>query len=156
MDDTFYLSNMAPQVGDAFNGGIWRTIEKSVRKLLKDRNDVHALQVVSGSLYLPILDLPNGRKGDEKSIVVYPVIGKSQIAVPTHFFKVVLAEKNGGKFEEYAVLIRNEPVWGKKASDFAVTIEKIERLSGLVFFREANIDGVRPNIDRTRLRGLPN
>lgn len=48
------------------------------------------MYVVTGPLYLPNL-VENGRK-----YVKYEVIGSNDVAVPTHFFKVILMEKNNG------------------------------------------------------------
>ena len=39
MDDTFYLSNMAPQVGRGFNRDKWEHLERYVRKLVKVREN---------------------------------------------------------------------------------------------------------------------
>ena len=40
--------------------------------------------------------------------------------------------------------------------DFAVTIEDIEKVSGLLFFREADSKGNIPKIDRLKVRRLLN
>ena len=39
MDDTFFLSNMAPQVGRGFNRDKWEHLERYVRKLVKVREN---------------------------------------------------------------------------------------------------------------------
>ena len=39
MDDTFLLSNMAPQVGKGFNRDKWEHLERYVRKLVKVREN---------------------------------------------------------------------------------------------------------------------
>nr|CAD7422008.1 unnamed protein product [Timema poppensis] len=50
VDQTFLLSNMAPQVGRGFNRDSWNTLEKHVRKLTKKYINVY---VCTGPLYLP-------------------------------------------------------------------------------------------------------
>lgn len=50
MDQTFYLSNMAPQVGVGFNRHSWNRLEKYVRKLTNVYKDVY---VCTGPLYIP-------------------------------------------------------------------------------------------------------
>ena len=152
MDDTFYLSNMTPQFPN-FNRNTWRKVESSVRDLLK-RDDVISLHVVTGALYLPEVGLSDPEK---KDFVSYPVIGEGHVAVPTHIFKVILAEKSESSFEEYAVMVPNEESYMEALpKDFAVTIEDIEKVSGLLFFREADSKGIIPEIDRLKVRRLLN
>jgi endonuclease G, mitochondrial len=49
---TFLLSNMAPQVGKGFNRDSWNRLENHVRKLTKENRNVY---VCTGPLYLPRL-----------------------------------------------------------------------------------------------------
>jgi len=49
-EETFKLSNMAPQVGVGFNRHSWNRLEKHVRRLTKVYNNVY---VCTGPLYLP-------------------------------------------------------------------------------------------------------
>jgi len=74
------------KVGQGFNRDKWNDLEKEVRNLVKKYDNVW---VVTGPLYLP------KRESDNKSYVKYEVIGNNNVAVPTHFFKVVLCEKQG-------------------------------------------------------------
>ena len=53
MDDTFVLSNMAPQVGRGFNRDKWEHLERYVRKLTKVFRNVY---VCTGPLYLPRME----------------------------------------------------------------------------------------------------
>lgn len=50
VQQTFYLTNMAPQVGIGFNRHTWNRLEKYVRKLTNVYKDVY---VCTGPLYLP-------------------------------------------------------------------------------------------------------
>ncbi|CAO1632861.1 unnamed protein product [Parajaminaea phylloscopi] len=82
MDETFYLTNIAPQVGEGFNRDYWAHTEDFVRRLTSQFGDVYCFTV---PLYLPKQD-PDG-----KWRVKYEVIGNPpSIGVPTHFAKVVL------------------------------------------------------------------
>jgi endonuclease G, mitochondrial len=126
MDETFFMSNMSPQVGVGFNRDYWRKLEERIRDIAKRSIGVH---VITGPLYLP----------NEQGNVHYPVIGRNSVAVPTHFFKVILIEKPSA-FEQYAILIPNKAIPNDKPlSLFTTTIEKIEHLSGLVFFGELTL-----------------
>jgi len=50
VDQTFFLSNIAPQVGVGFNRNSWNRLEKYVRKLTKTYKNVY---VCTGPLYVP-------------------------------------------------------------------------------------------------------
>jgi endonuclease G, mitochondrial len=49
-DQTFVLSNMAPQVGKGFNRDAWNNLEQHVRKLTHFYKNVY---ICTGPLYLP-------------------------------------------------------------------------------------------------------
>jgi len=61
--------------------------------------------VCTGPLYLPKKD-PN----DGKNYVKYQVIGDNQVAVPTHFFKVLVGELDNQQLEMEAYVLPNEPI----------------------------------------------
>lgn len=50
VEQTFYLTNIAPQVGVGFNRNAWNKLEKYVRKMTEVYTDVY---VCTGPLYLP-------------------------------------------------------------------------------------------------------
>lgn len=50
VDQTFYLSNITPQVGPGFNRDIWNSLEKRVRNLTRSYKNVY---VCTGPLFLP-------------------------------------------------------------------------------------------------------
>lgn len=71
---------------------------------------------------------------DGKMYVKYQVIGKNHVAVPTHFFKVVILENRRGEVELRSYVMPNMPVDDKIPLErFLVPIESIERASGLLF-----------------------
>ncbi|KAA6411349.1 MAG: putative endonuclease mitochondrial precursor [Lasallia pustulata] len=129
MDQTFLLSNMCPQVGDGFNRDYWAHLEDFCRRLT---NNFPSVRIVTGPLYLPRKDLSDG-----KWRVSYEVIGNPpNIAVPTHFYKVIFAEdgKTGGDVSLGAFVLPNAPIASHKPlTDFEVRIEDVERASGLEF-----------------------
>jgi endonuclease G, mitochondrial len=86
MQDTFWLSNMSPQVGKGFNRGIWNDLETHVRDAAERHDNTW---VITGPLYVA--------HGEGKSrYVQYQVIGDGLVSVPTHFFKVIALEKRAG------------------------------------------------------------
>ena len=158
MDDTFALSaNILPQ-DMSNNGSDWLRLERFVRKLVsKEYPDVY---VVSGPLFLPdgayeeantpkgpppvpTVDANGKKHFPPKKIrqVKYDVIGETGVAVPTHLFKIVLAE--GGRDGERrlsAFVMPNKPLWDTpELQSFVVPLEFVERYSGLQFF--GAIDG---------------
>ncbi|KAL6258872.1 hypothetical protein P5V15_010817 [Pogonomyrmex californicus] len=126
MEQTFFLSNMAPQIGKGFNRDSWNRLEKHVRKLTNIYKDVY---VCTGPLYLP------KKEADGKKYVRYEVIGANHVAVPTHFYKVIVGETNDGKFEMEAFVMPNAPIDDNAPlTNFQVPPESIERAAGLLFF----------------------
>lgn len=129
MDDTFYLSNMCPQVGDGFNRDYWAHLEDFCRRLTARYPSV---RIVTGPLYLPRKD-----PVDNKWYVKYEMIGSPpSVAVPTHFYKVVFAEdgRAGGDVAIGAFVLPNAPISNDKPlTDFEVPVEAVERASGLEF-----------------------
>ncbi|KAJ2723999.1 nuclease [Coemansia sp. Benny D115] len=144
MEETFLLTNIAPQVGKGFNRNYWASLESFVRNLTKSFDDVYC---ISGPLYLP------QREGD-KWVVKYEVIGNPpNVAVPTHFFKVIMARRNNepavamGAFAlPNAEIDNNTPL-----SQFSVPVEMVEKAAGLQFFDkiERKVGSVAPLCSKT-------
>jgi endonuclease G len=135
VDQTFLLSNMAPQVGIGFNRHSWNNLEKYVRKLTRSYANVY---VCTGPLYLPRVE------GDGKMYVKYQVIGANNVAVPTHFFKVIVMEDNDKTLELEAYVMPNKAIDDKTPlSVFQVPPESVERSAGLLFFDRINRDKLK-------------
>ncbi|CAJ0586733.1 unnamed protein product, partial [Mesorhabditis spiculigera] len=128
VDQTFLLSNMSPQVGRGFNRDKWNDVEKHVRTLAKKNPNVY---VMTGPLYMPRKEI------DGNLYVKYKVIGKNNVAVPTHFFKVALIETVPGSFELEAYVLPNEPIPDTvPIASFLVPLEMIERAAGFLIFEK--------------------
>lgn len=128
MDETFSLTNICPQVGEGFNRDYWAHFEDFCRRLTKEYKSV---RVITGPLYLP------RQEKDGKWRVSYEVIGSpANVAVPTHFFKVIVADQ-GTPGETPAVggfVLPNNTISNEtRLTDFLVPIDAIERASGLEF-----------------------
>uniref|UniRef100_U5EGI5 Endonuclease n=1 Tax=Corethrella appendiculata TaxID=1370023 RepID=U5EGI5_9DIPT len=125
-DQTFYLTNMAPQVGKGFNRDSWNRLERHVRKLTKAYPNVYCC---TGPLYLP------KKESDGKLYVKYQVIGANSVAVPTHFYKIVVMETADNKLEMEAYVMPNQVIDDETPLKlFQVPPETIERAAGLLFF----------------------
>jgi len=137
MDETFILSNIAPQVGDGFNRHYWAYLEDWCRRLTGSFKDVYVFTV---PLYLP------QQEADGKWRVTHEVIGSPpNVSVPTHFAKVVLTSKpsspskpdflelsTGAFVLPNAVIRENTPL-----ESFVVPVDAVERAAGLSLFSEA-------------------
>jgi len=133
MDETFFLSNMAPQVGAGFNRGYWALLEEYCRGLT---NTFAQVYIISGPLYLPT----KGSRFPKSSrwYVQYEVIGSPpNIAVPTHFYKVILAVPHnisalpslGAFILPNAAILPSTPL-----TKFLVPTAVVERAAGLIFY----------------------
>ncbi|XP_037046159.1 endonuclease G, mitochondrial [Bradysia coprophila] len=137
VDQTFYLTNMAPQVGVGFNRDSWNRLESYVRKLVRKHKNVF---VCTGPLYLP------RKEADGKTYVKYEVIGANSVAVPTHFYKVVVCETSDNQLEMESYVMPNQKIDNDTPlKAFQVPPESIERHAGLLFFDK---------ISRQKLRSI--
>jgi endonuclease G len=104
----------------------WAHLENFCRTLTKSFQDVY---VYTGPLYLP------HREADGKFYVKYQVIGNPpNVAVPTHFFKVILTHKNGN-YSAAAFVLPNARIPDSTPLEaFRVPIDAVERGAGLTFF----------------------
>jgi len=113
MKQTFFMSNISPQVPE-FNRGIWKELEEQVRTwAVRDKG----LYVITG----PVL-----RRG-------LPTIGRqNQVAVPDYFYKVILY-CNNPDIRMIGFLMKNEGS-EKSLKQFVVSVDEIERQTGIDFF----------------------
>ncbi|KAM0787211.1 hypothetical protein ACM66B_006449 [Microbotryomycetes sp. NB124-2] len=150
MQETFLLSNIAPQVGEGFNRHYWAYLEQFCRDLTKQFDDVFVFTV---PMFLP------RQHPDGKWRVTYEMIAPQNqaptIAVPTHFAKVILTSRpkrsllhpTGGQTsltdpskldKEYSIgafVLPNESIPDETPLvKFEVPVEAVERASGLSLF----------------------
>lgn len=110
MSETFYLSNMSPQVA-GFNRGIWSTLEDQVRKWALEFN---GLDVVTGPIFKDNLG----------------TIGEDNVTVPGYYYKVLYSEKK----KIMIGLILPNASSSKSLGQFVVKVDSIESLTGIDFF----------------------
>lgn len=112
-DETFYTSNISPQDRD-FNAGIWNRLEQQVRQWCRKHGD---LIVVTGGVL---------EEGLEE-------IGSEGVDVPRAFYKIVL-RRQGQDMDALAFLMPGVES-SRPLSDFLVSIDSLEVLTGLDFFQ---------------------
>lgn len=137
IDETFYLTNMAPQVGAGFNRDYWAHFEDFCRRLTSNYKSV---RIITGPLYLP------KKCDDGKFRVTYEVIGNPpNIAVPTHFFKLIVAEKSNKRSDSSddiaiaAFVMPNAIIPNEiPLKNFEVPVDSLEKSSGLEFLKNVS------------------
>jgi len=112
MRETFYMSNISPQ-HPSFNRGQWQYLEDKVRGWAVEKERIY---VVAG----PILS------------TALPTIGTNRVAIPTHFFKIILAQ-HAGKTNVIAFLMPNRELPGP-LSAYLTTVNDLEVITGIDFF----------------------
>eukprot|EP00501_MAST-03F_sp_TOSAG23-6_P000630 GSMAST32.ASY1.ANO1.653.1 assembled CDS len=129
LDATFQLSsNIVPQEM-CFNGSDWLRLEYLTRKLPFDH-----VFVISGPLFLP----DKMSKSEKVQLVQYPLIGHHVCFIPTHLFKVILAEDDAGKRRcAAAFVIPNKPApIERPLTDYQISIKDLEIASGIQMHRK--------------------
>jgi len=128
-DETFFLSNMAPQVGRQFNQGAWRILEEWARDRVTKDSPVHV--ITGGFFHDPQEDEPATADGT----IPYRTIGKGAVAVPTHFFKIVARQDAAGEWEAIAFVMENRPYQDSKAYRTSIqSVRWIEQRAAIDFF----------------------
>ena len=134
LSDTFFLSNVSPQ-NPEHNREFWARLEKFARDLLKKWDTVY---VVTGPLFLPSPSAKGGGAHRWRN----PALGDplQWVAVPTHFFKVVLARNEegggGGGAVVGAFVVPNAPIPGDAPlQGFAVPLAAVEAAGGVRLLR---------------------
>lgn len=114
MSETFFMSNMSPQV-QGFNRGIWKELEETVR----DWAHIHEhIYVVTG----PILP---------KTIEGMKQIGQmNKVTVPKEYYKVILDYEDK---QAVAYILPNADS-DKPLTEYQVTIDEVEKRIGCKFF----------------------
>ncbi len=112
MKESFYLSNMSPQL-PGFNRGVWKRLEELMRSWAIDNK---AIYIVTG----PLLS-----KG-------LPAIGSNGVSIPNYYYKVIL-DYTQPEIHAIGFVLPNSSS-SASLSTFAVSIDEVERQSGIDFF----------------------
>lgn len=122
---TFYYSNMTPQLG-SFNQKIWVDLEDKVRGWTKACD---TLYVVTGAVL-------KTAGGNETVKYASDKVG-NRIAVPNYYFKVLLRlDVSGGNYNYSAIgfWFEHKANSGKVTRSYAMSVDEIERKTGMDFF----------------------
>jgi endonuclease G len=130
MEESFLMSNMSPQAPD-FNRGIWKDLETDVRDWAKAE---HKLYIVTGPIFK-----------DDKG-----TIGQDGVTVPGYYYKVIYDPTDQPKM--IAFVLPNEGST-RPVSDFAVSTDEVEQLTGFDFFSQLPDDQENYLESQARLGG---
>jgi endonuclease G, mitochondrial len=114
MSETFYMSNMSPQV-PAFNRGAWKKLEAKVRSWAVKNKEI---SVVTGPIFY--------------STRSHKEIGKNGVDVPDAYFKVILDYRNPD-VKTIGFIMPNKRL-DKNLYNYAIPVNNVERVTGLDFF----------------------
>ncbi len=120
-NETFYTSNISPQ-DRAFNAGVWNRLEQQIRQWAKKYNSVF---VVTGGVLENRLE----------------EIGQEGVDVPQFYYKIV-AKGEGSNIKIAAFLMEGKEST-KPLKDFMVSVDEIEKRTGIDFFEKLPKDSQR-------------
>src|SRR5690554_5668637 len=112
-DETFYTSNVSPQLYE-LNTGIWNSLEMRIRNFVRRNGKVY---IVTGGVLTDDLE----------------TIGTEKVTVPKYFYKILL-HHNEKKYRMCAYLIPHKEEKRKKLNKYLVTTDSIENLTNIDFF----------------------
>lgn len=158
-NQTFYVSNIAPQMRDGFNqsGGAWNNLESFVDKQMC----ADTLYIVTGAIY--------ERYTDTDGTIIEPrtTINKSdgkQVGVPTAYYKALLRTKKGNtgcsvmecsreELKCAAFIVGHRSAQKRKPTrKEMLSIDELERLTGVDFF--AGVENAPEDVAKAEEWGL--
>ncbi len=128
-EQTFYMTNMSPQIG-SFNQGYWITLEEFVQTKGRDSNFADTLYVCKG-----------GTIGDKQILEYVTRPNGLEVPVPKYYFMALLRVKNNTyssiafymEHKEYGYTYKHHVSMAEMAKN-VVTVDRLEELTGIDFF----------------------
>ena len=118
--ETFYFTNMSPQVG-CFNQQTWKYLEEAVRKWA-NASDCDTLYVVTGGAINPGVE------------TLGTIEIRNNVTIPKYYFKV-LVKRQGDTFDGIAFWLENRYYTPNKIThECSMTIRELEEKTGINFF----------------------
>lgn len=122
-DNTFYMTNMSPQLGN-FNGKYWAAFEALVQKIGRDKSFSDTLYVVKGGT------IADGQ--------VWKYVAGNRVPVPRYYFMALLKVKNGAynsiafwmEHKDYGIT----PPGNAEMAGRALSVDELEERTGIDFF----------------------
>lgn len=126
MADSFFMTNIGPQVGAGFNQHIWKSLERRMRVWACDRA---ALYLVTGPLYEEsptrrVMRDTDGDGQDDNGI---------EVDVPSHYYKVAF---DPSRVEAIAFILENRRLKTGDLWKYVTSVDEVEARSRLDFLPE--------------------
>lgn len=125
---TYYSTNMTPQIQNGFNGAIWAKLEEAVRSAVPD-NDT--LYVVTGASFVQV----------DQAEPLKTIVNKNDskiLPVPSHYWKALLKVKRDSKGITSAKTIgfwlQHDDLKDNSYEEFVVSVDQIEQWTGIDLF----------------------
>ena len=126
LSQTYFSTNMTPQIQNGFNGGIWAQLEKAVREAVPE-NDT--LYIITGAVF--------NRRGE--NIEVKTIANKNdgkKVPVPNYYWKAAMKVSRSPEgipvdAEAIGFWLPHYDLKGHKFTEFAVPVDSIESWTGL-------------------------
>ena len=128
---TYYSTNLTPQLQNGFNGLIWAKLEKGIRDCAQNYSDT--LYVVTGASFT----LQTGCR-DELSYVVNRNDGK-RVPIPQWYWKAVLKvhrDTLGVPVQAVSVafLLPHKDLKGRQYKEYVIPVDSLETVTGFDFY----------------------
>lgn len=130
MRASFYFSNICPQNRE-LNAGLWNDIEKQCRTWATNYGEII---IITG----PVIEDNMNR------------LGKNKVGIPNQFYKVVCSTAKD-EFKSIGFLVENKNYENRSLKQVTVTVDSIERVTGIHFFTSLPIEfqqKMKSTIDR--------
>lgn len=114
MAETFYMSNMSPQIA-SFNRGIWKELEADVRDWVEEGDTIY---VATAAIF-------KDNKG---------TIGQNEVTIPGYYYKVLYRIKNDKKPAAMIGFILPHEKSDREVESFIVSVDRVEEATGIDFF----------------------
>jgi endonuclease G, mitochondrial len=113
-EESFLMSNMSPQI-PGFNRGIWKKLESQVRNWAIDNSIIY---VVTGPIFKENIGS----------------LGVNKVTIPGFYYKVIL-DYHGPEIKAIGLILRHQSS-KESLESFAVTVDRVEVLTGIDFFAD--------------------
>lgn len=124
---TYFSTNMTPQIQNGMNGGLWAKLEEAVRNQTPE-NDT--LYIVTGASF-------RAHEGEKVRTIVNKNDGKT-LPVPTYYWKAVLKVRRTPEGLAEAMTIGfwvpHDDLKGRNYAEFATSVDSLEILTGFDLF----------------------
>lgn len=128
MAQTYYSTNMTPQIQNGFNGGIWAKLEEAVRMEIPQGD---TLYVVTGAVF-------EKHGADENVKEIVNKNDSKTLPVPNYYWKALLKVKRtqGEVIDASAIgfWLPHDDLKGRSYTDYSVSVDQIETWTGFNLF----------------------